>query len=411
MLRVGGVIFFFALSLFLTNFYMPDLVGRYDFTRATLLVLGGICMLGTNQAIIYYSGKFTAQDSLGSLKQVYKKMVVIILLTAIIFVLGIWAISEEVINTFFEKPNAANILWKISLSLAAFAVSLLNIDTLRALNFPLFSELYRNIFRYLPFFLAAVALYYSGHADWLVEVYLLGFFLLAIVSSIQVLLSFSKSQSSKESAEISYKSILKRSYPMALSAVTYFLMQNTDIILLGKFTDFDTVAYYSVAVKLAIATSLALQSVNVIIAPRIAEVFNRHNIEELRKIVRTSARLIVGLSLPALLLIAGFATFFLSLFGPEYIVAKNALLLLLLGQFFNTMCGPVAIYMNMTGRQHKLQQILLLGFLVNLVLNWYFIPVYGMVGAALATAVSMALWNGIAVVYTFKKDRIKTYLS
>lgn len=411
LLRVAGVFFFFTLSIFLTNFYNPELVGRYDFTRATLLILGGICMLGTNQAIIYYSGELTARNALGELRQIYKKMVGIILLTWLCFILIASIVPNEIFNNFFEKEDAASLLFKVVISLGAFAITMLNIDTLRALKHPLFSELYRNIFRYLPFFFAAIILFYTQQTKWLVEAYLLGFLVLAVISTIQVLIFFRKNTAPKTNNPITYKNILRKSSPMALSAVTFFLMQSTDIILLGKFTDFVTVAYYAVAVKLATATALALQSVNVIIAPKIAEVFVRKDISELKKIIKNSTRLIFILSIPALIILGLFASFFLNFFGSEYVAAKSALLILLAGQFFNTLCGPVGIYMNMTGRQGKLQQILLVGFITNLLLNWILIPKYGMIGAATATAISMVLWNLIAVLYAWKKDRVKTFLS
>lgn len=411
-LRIGGVFFFFALSLFLTNFYDAAIVGRYDFSRATLLILGGICMLGTNQSIIYYSGKFKAENSLGSLRRVYLKMVLIILGVAIFFIALLSLVPSGVFNNFFEKPDADELLFKIVISLSAFALSMLNIDAMRALDFPLFSELYRNIFRYFPFFLAAVILFYTGQTMWLVEVYLLGFVVLAGISSLQLFVAFNKKEKkSLPQTNVTYKEILNKSYPMALSAVTYFLMQSTDILLLGKFSNFDTVAYYAVAVKLATVTSLALQSVNVIIAPRIAEMFSKKDRSELKKTVRLGTRLIFALSLPALIVLALFAAFFLGLFGEAYVLARNGLLILLIGQFFNTLCGPVAIYLNMTGRQHKLQQILMFGFALNLILNWFLIPVYGMSGAAIGTAISMVVWNAIAVSYTYRVDRVKTFLS
>jgi O-antigen/teichoic acid export membrane protein len=127
--------------------------------------------------------------------------------------------------------------------------------------------------------------------------------------------------------------------------------------------------------------------------------------------IRLSTRLILGLSIPTLLILAIFSSFFLGIFGEQYIVAKKALLILLLGQLFNSLCGPVAIYMNMTGKQNKLHQILIFGFVTNLVLNWFLIPLYGMEGAASATALSMILWNLIAVIYTYRTDRIKTFIS
>ena len=92
-------------------------------------------------------------------------------------------------------------------------------------------------------------------------------------------------------------------------------------------------------------------------------------------------------------------------------MAKSALLILLVGQFFNTLSGPVGVYMNMTGKQNKLQLVLIFGFITNLILNWFLIPEYGMIGAASATAISVILWKSIAVIYTYRKDKIKTFLS
>ncbi|QNJ97478.1 MATE family efflux transporter [Constantimarinum furrinae] len=411
LLRIAGVLFFFLLSLFLTNFYDPELVGKYDFVRSGLLILGGICLLGTNQAIIYYSGVLLAQESLGGLKSVYTKMVAIILGTSAVFV-GIVAVTNDsFFNEFFNKEDAAKLIFQIVLVLAAFALTMLNIDTLRGLKRTLFSELYRNIFRYLPFFLGAVALYFAQSMTWLVEVYLLGFIILAIASSIQVAVAFNRKQFEDKGIRYTYNSIFRKSYPMALSAVSYFMMQSVDIILLGKFSTFETVAYYSVAVKLATATSLALHSVTIIIAPKIAEIYKKQELTQLKEMIKSSARLIFILSVPALLILSLFATFFLGIFGSQYEIAKEALWILLLGQLFNTLCGPVAIYMNMTGKQNKLHQILIFGFVTNLLLNWFLIPDYGMLGAASATAISMILWNLAAVVYTYRKDRIKTYLS
>ena len=59
---------------------------------------------------------------------------------------------------------------------------------------------------------------------------------------------------------------------MALSAISYFLMQSTDVLFISAYDTFESVAYYSIAVKLATVTALALISVNIVIAPKIAKI-------------------------------------------------------------------------------------------------------------------------------------------
>ena len=63
-IRSFGVLLLFGFTLFITNFYSAENVGRYDFVRSTLMVLGGISLMGTNQSIIYYSGLLNARKSI-----------------------------------------------------------------------------------------------------------------------------------------------------------------------------------------------------------------------------------------------------------------------------------------------------------------------------------------------------------
>ena len=44
-------------------------------------------------------------------------------------------------------------------------------------------------------------------------------------------------------------------------------------------------------------------------------------------------------------------------------------------------------------------------------LNYFLIPEFGISGAAIATSTSMILWNIIAVIYVYRKDKIKVYLT
>ena len=136
-LRVGGVILFFSLTLFLTNNFPTEEVGKYDFTRSLLLILGGLCLLGTDQAIIFYSGVLKARNKLGELKRVYKKMMMMIFASSTVIVLLFLIVPNSSINLFFNKPGTSQLILKLTLSIIAFTVTLLNIDTLRALQKPI----------------------------------------------------------------------------------------------------------------------------------------------------------------------------------------------------------------------------------------------------------------------------------
>ena len=412
-IRSLGVLLLFGFTLFITNFFTPENVGRYDFVRSALMVLGGLALMGTNQSIIYYSGLLKARKSIESIRAVYSKMIKIIcVLSFIVLALYIVFFSQEKVNEFFNNEESFSLLLKSILTLVFFALTMLNIDTIRALQKTVLSEIYRSLFRYLPvFFLAAVLLKFNQQA-YLVEAYLTGFVLLSFFSSVRVYKIFKTLQKpNKKSESFSMHEIFKTSAPMALSAIAYFIMQSIDIIILSIYEGFDQIAYYSVSVKLAMVTTLALMSVNIVIAPRIAEIYEKQNLQDMQQLIKHSTRIIFFISLFVLSILFLFSQEILSLFGPDYIKANQALLFLLAAQFFNAVSGPGAIYLNMTGRQKTLNKILILGLIINISLNFYFIPVEGINGAAKATLVSLIIWNAITTLLVYSKDKIKIFLT
>ena len=150
-IRSFGVLLLFGLTMFLTNFYSAENVGRYDFVRSTIMVLGGLTLMGTNQSIIYYSGLLKARKSIESIRTIYFKMLKIIFFLSLI-VLSLFTVlfNESIINEVFKSSDSFSLIQKSILALFFFALTMLNIDTIRALNKTILSEMYRSLFRYLP---------------------------------------------------------------------------------------------------------------------------------------------------------------------------------------------------------------------------------------------------------------------
>ena len=145
-IRSFGVLLLFGFTLFITNFYSAENVGRYDFVRSTLMVLGGISLMGTNQSIIYYSGLLNARKSIESIRSIYSQMLKIIFTLSLI-ILGFFMIffNESIINDIFKNRESYSLILKTILTLVFFAVTMLNIDTIRALKKTILSEMYLSL--------------------------------------------------------------------------------------------------------------------------------------------------------------------------------------------------------------------------------------------------------------------------
>ncbi|MFV5690799.1 MATE family efflux transporter [Flavobacterium sp. LT1R49] len=410
-MRVLGVLILFGFTLFLTKNFSPKIVGQYDFVRSFLLVIGSICLLGCDQSILYFRGRLKGVNGLYSLKEIYIKMVGILFSMAIILFLIVLCTNKDFINAFFSDQGVHLILLKSSGILFFSALTTLNTEVFRAMDRLYVAELFRNAIKYIPLILGAILLFYIKKEIYLVDVFLIGFVILAVITTILVFNYFSKVKTHTINEPITYKEIIVKSSPIAISGMALFLLMSFDIMFLKKYRDDPTVAFYALAMKLMTILSMVIVTVNITVSTKIAEYFSTKNNFELNKILRNSSRLIFILTLPTALLICIFSEYILQFFGKEYIVARNALLILMIGQGICSAFGSAPIYLNMTGRQNVFQIILVMAVIINFILNRFLIPVYGMGGAAFAFVASSFFWNFISAVVIYKKDKVKVYLN
>jgi O-antigen/teichoic acid export membrane protein len=69
----------------------------------------------------------------------------------------------------------------------------------------------------------------------------------------------------------------------------------------------------------------------------------------------------------------------------------------------NSLAGPVALIMTMTGHQNQTGIIFAVTSILNVVLNALLIPIMGILGAAIAAASVMVFRNTILLIYVQKK--------
>lgn len=413
-LRVIGIITLFGFTLFLTHNYDPKIIGQYDFIRIFLLVVGSICLLGTDQSILYFTGILKSQGELKKLKEVYLKIIIMILSMCLFTLVLLLLIGEDTVSLFFNDKTSYLLIFKSILLLFFYCITFFNTEVFRALEAIYIAELYRNTFKYLSVIIGAVVLLNIHKETYLVDAFLIGFVILSIISSIMIFKKFKKINNGdliSKNEIFSYKFIFTKSYPMAISAMAVFLLMSFDVLFLKKYKGDATVAYYAVAVKLMTILSMVINTVNVTISTKIAELFSINNEQELKKTLKHSSRLIFFITLPYILLIFMFPEYILNIFGENYIEAKQALLILIMGQGICSFFGVAPIYLNMTGRQHLFQNILIGAVIINFILNKFLIPEYGMNGAAIAFSVSMIFWNLCASVAIYKKDKVKVFLN
>ena len=178
--RLVGVVFIFLTTFIFTHKFSPAIVGVYDFTRSYLIVFGSLCMLASDQTILYLIGRHT--NTKAAIKYIYTKMllfvfVIYLLLNISVFFFLYFKIIplDSVTNEVILKSNAVLIF---------YCIYLINTEIFRALNRTFFSETLRNIIKYIPLIIGFFLLSDSKNPLDIIDYFIYGFIFISLFSSI-----------------------------------------------------------------------------------------------------------------------------------------------------------------------------------------------------------------------------------
>ncbi|MFC3809469.1 flippase [Lacihabitans lacunae] len=189
----------------------------------------------------------------------------------------------------------------------------------------------------------------------------------------------------------SLKFLTKTSYPLLLVSVSLIISSSIDSIMLGILSNSKEVGLYNAAAKITLLSIFFLQAAISALSPKIVELYQKGEELRLKSLIQkiTGTLIIIGAACLILFIILGKSI--LSLFGAEFIEAYPTLVILSVGQFFNIASGPVGNLLIMTNHDKTLQRITLITLVLNIILNYLFIQLYGSLGAAIATTITIFL--------------------
>lgn len=174
------------------------------------------------------------------------------------------------------------------------------------------------------------------------------------------------------------------------------MIQNTVLSLptfvLGAFAPPATVSEFSIATRLSNLVNTVILSISAVSASAFAEHHRRHEYGRLRRVMRQTGLLSLGLSLPVIAVMALVPALPLRLLGSADGDTPLVLTILAAGQLVNCLfpCQDTVLAMIGSGTVLRRQSLVQLAACVTLCLA--LIPAFGMVGAGIAAAASLAIY-------------------
>lgn len=207
-----------------------------------------------------------------------------------------------------------------------------------------------------------------------------------------------------------YREILFFSLPLFLGSVSIVFLTWTDTLFIGVFQNATWSGIYNAALPLAGMIFVIQKAFGGLVMPMVTEMHVKNNKEQIARLYKNVTNWIFYAGFPFLLILTLFSGNALNfVFGPDYVPGAVALSILTLGYFINSILsnsGPILIAMKKT---KVISFNRTLAAVLNIILNFILIPIYGIMGAAAATMFSLNLGTFLCVFHVWKKTGMQPF--
>jgi len=169
----------------------------------------------------------------------------------------------------------------------------------------------------------------------------------------------------------------------------WLVITQTDTLMLTYFTDSAVVGLYQVAAAVSMLLFYLTNSLSVIIFPLASEFSVKRDKNKLVQGLNLVYKYLLIILVPMIILMLSFPDMIISvLFTARYLGAVDALKILAVSAIFFSITMINGSVLSAMNKPKDMAKSMIFAALINVILNFIFIPRYGMIGAAFATLTS-----------------------
>lgn len=403
-----------VIAALLVHLLVPEEVGAYFLIFSFVTIAAMIAQLGLNHTVVRLIAESMALNKPGRALKTIRLSLLYSGLASFVVAGLLWlGLAKWIIDNLFNSSVLMNsvigltILWVVLTTLQNLVA-----ETFRGFHIIQLATLFSELLRSLLLTLAIFAIWLFYDKSTLEETTLLS----VITTGLTVLIAGRflwkkiKELSSEGEKDLSAKELLNITWPMWLTNLTFFLLIQADIWVLGIFITPEQVAIYGAVSRLVALVSMPLMIVNAVLPPLIAELYAQNRKRQLEQLLRLAATIT---SIPTFILLAIFTIFSEPLlelvYGEYYRQGSMMLIFLSLGQFVNVWSGSCGLTLMMTGYQKTMMVISIFCGLMTVAGAIWVVEPYGAIGVAAVAGTGIAIQNFLMLIFVKNKLDIWTH--
>ncbi|NBW70168.1 MAG: hypothetical protein EBR32_01965 [Bacteroidetes bacterium] len=403
-----------GLGLLSTIFLFPHILGaeKYGLTRSLIAITtisSQLITLGIPNTLLKFIPTLESDQRIRS--HFFKKTVIPAMVLLALYLGTFFLFETNWLALYDDSALLEMYLWLVLPMVFASTTFTLFTAFIKASLNTVFATFLQDVFLRITI-LIALALYFFDLIDFhsfmlsFVGAYLLNMMILVVYSVKQGYYTFSKQEGIQK---FKPKETFTYSFYAFFSGFTMILVSNIDLIMVDMFEGLENAGVYALAMYMGTVITVPRKSLAKIIHPILTKSFKENNLQEIARLYNQSS---INQLLLSLIIYVGILISLDDLYRilpMEFQAGKPLIMILGLAYLFDLATGSNGqiIITSLYYRFDFISSVLLM--LTSVFLNYLLIPPFGILGAAIATATSVGVYNIIKTIFVWWAFKIQPF--
>lgn len=408
------ILFSYFLRLIYGNSLTTQEFGILFSIIAFTILISFIFSLGLSESFNYFGVRYFEDKNYTNLKQILMYTLTIQTILSIITFVVIFFLSDFLLKNYFKIGLEYKVvLFLVLLSTILFSlIRTFNRFFIVEKNFFLAETL--ELLSITAILIPSLILFFKGTAS-LTNYSILRFFpLLPIILILPIIirkhfpiLNKIKLKPNKKL----YSKFTTYSLTLAISILSITLLSKLDVFFITMLMNVKNVAFYETAFITASIIQAGFLFIPTLLFPYFSSLHNKKKNLQLNTLITQTYKLVLPLLIPILIIFLIFPkTIIITLFQEEFFYTKELLQILSIGMTIFLLQQLNFTILSSIGKTKERNKILVIGLIMNIVLNYILISTIGLIGAAIATTTTIILMFILSII-AIKKNQIKVKIS
>ena len=398
-----GRILAYTTQLIIAKAYGPAALGFYALGTTLVWLTSVLAQFGIDNGVVRYVAHYRAEKDISRIRGTIILSIWVTFATSLVVAILIFVGAGFLANNVYQKPFMVSVLRIFSVSLPLF--TLLSITSFAIGGFQTVGGAHKygtyvrqvyqpliNLGLIVVFYLLGARILGAGLA------YVISMAVGCAIALYYLKRVFPEIIDRGTPAKYDPRALFAASGPMVVANVMPYVGNWTALTVLGIFSTSSDVGIFNAASRTGTLSALVLFAFSGIFSPIASNLYKRGSLDDLGYLYKDVSRWAFTGSLVVFLPTVFLSKDIMVIFGPAFVPGWSALVIVAGAQLFSSSVGLTDRALSMTGHQKIVMFATVGSTILGVAVSFMLIPIYGILGAAAATAALIVCSNTITLV-------------